>query len=141
MENWLRLLTNYGAGLAAVGAAITFVWSLFQFFSVRRREAKVREFETFHKLIKELVEPPTDGASLYLDRQCAILFELRFFPRYYPFTRRTLLGLRAKWSVSAAHLPRLLEELEITLNVIDRRLNTRFMRTARKLRLLPGPEP
>ena len=64
MSSVLSLLTTYGSALGAIGAAIAFAWSVFQFFSVRAREARVREFESFHRLIKELVEPPAEGASM-----------------------------------------------------------------------------
>jgi hypothetical protein len=133
MDDALLLLTTYGPALSAVGAAVAFVWSVFQFFSVRAREARAREFETFHRLIKELVEPPAEGASLYIDRQCAVLYELRFFPRYYPFTRRTLQGLKTKWSLTAAHFPRILEEFDITLKIIDARTNSVLSRSRRGL--------
>lgn len=141
MDDLVRLITTHGTALGTIGAAIAFAWSVFQFFSVRAREARAREFETFHRLIKELVEPPEEGASLYIDRQCAVLYELRFFPRYYPFTRRTILGLKAKWSLSAADFPRLLEELDITLNIIDSRANSVFRRVGRALHILPATEP
>ena len=99
MNELLRLLTKYGPALSALGAGIAFVWTVIQFLSVRSREAKTREFENFHRLIKDLVEPPTPDGSLYVDRQCAILFELRFFPRYFPVIKRTLLGLKKKWTI------------------------------------------
>lgn len=140
MEELLRLLTTYGAGLGALGAAIAFGWSVYQFFSVRSREAKSREFETYHRLIKELVEPPTESAVLYVDRQCAVVYELRFFPRYYPFTRRTLLGLQRKWSVTAAQYPRLLEEIDITLKFIEERSEPPLRRAARRLSFLHAEE-
>jgi hypothetical protein len=123
------------------GATIAFIWSVFKFFSVRTREARSREFDVFHRLIKELVEPPAEGASLYIDRQCAVLYELRFFPRYYPFTRRTLLGLKSNWSSTAGHSPRILEELEMTLKAIDGHSNTALRRVARTLHLLPALDP
>lgn len=141
MEDLFRLVTTYGTPLSTIGAAIAFVWSVFQFFSIRAREGRDREFETFHRLIKELVEPPSEGASLYIDRQCAILYELRFFPRYYPFTRRTILGLKAAWSQTLPHRPRLQVEMDITLNIIDRQANSVFRRVGRTLYLLSAKEP
>lgn len=109
-----------------VGGAVAFTWSVVQFLIVRNRESRAREFETYHWLIKELVEPPLQNGVLYIDRQCAILFELRFFPRYFPFTRRTLLGLRHKWSSAQEQYPRLLEELDLTLQYIGTSRLKRF---------------
>jgi len=140
MNEALELFSKYGTTFSAIGAAVAFVWSVFQFFSVRAREARARDFETFHRLIKELVEPPSKGASLYIDRQCAVLFELRFFPRYFPFTLRTLLALKRKWKESAAQYPRILEELDITIRFIEMRSNTAFQRIAKKLRFLSSAE-
>lgn len=61
------------------------------------------------------MKPPTEGASLYVDRQAAIIFELRNFKRYYPCPLRMLLGLRKKWAEVPNQLPRLLEEIELTI--------------------------
>jgi hypothetical protein len=95
--------------------------------SIRGREAKNREFDNFHRLIRELVEPPTPEGALYVDRQCAILFELRFFPRYYPVINRTLDGLKMKWSGLEGKYERLLDEADITTNYINEH-RSRFQR-------------
>ena len=135
MNEALELFTKYGAAFSAIGAAVAFIWSIVQFFSVRAREARSREFETFHRLIKELVEPPSEGPGLFIDRQCAVLFELRFFPRYFAFTYRTLLGLRLKWSETASQYPRILDELDITIQFIEARSNCTFQRITKKLHI------
>lgn len=119
MELVLNLLIKYGSALSAVGAVCVFFWTIIQFLSVRSSEAKSREFEVFHRLIKELVEPPSVDGALYVDRQCAIMFELRFFPRYYPLTKRTLVGLQNKWSTLEGSYARLLEEVAFTIRYID----------------------
>lgn len=139
MDQLLQQITTHGTALGALGAAIAFIWSVVQFFSVRGREARSREFEIFHKLIKELVEPPSEGASLYIDRQCAVSYELRFFPRYYSFTRRTLLGLQEKWTFTA-HSSRILRELQLTLDHIDASSSKPISRVARRLKLAPPLE-
>jgi hypothetical protein len=135
MEIALAFLIKYGPALSALGAGIAFAWTIIQFLSVRAREAANREFENFHKLVKELVEPPTPDGSLYVDRQCAILFELRFFPRYYPVIRRTLAGLQVKWNALAGEgkYERLLEEVGITL-VYIREHETGFQRLLRGIK-------
>jgi len=132
METALAFLIKYGPALSALGAGIAFAWTVIQFLSVRAREAANREFDNFHKLVKELVEPPTPDGSLYVDRQCAILFELRLFPRYYPVIKRTLAGLQAKWRALTGEgkYERLLEEVEITLTYIQEH-ETIFQRVLR----------
>lgn len=135
METALAFLVKYGPALSAIGAGIAFAWTIIQFLSVRAREAENREFENFHKLIKELVEPPTPDGSLYVDRQCAILFELRFFPRYYPVIKRTLAGLKVKWTALAGEgkYERLLDEVNIALKYLSEH-ETKFQRALRVLK-------
>src|SRR6202140_5959726 len=89
-------LSAHGVGATGAGAAIAFVFSVFQFVSVRKREAREREFDKYHPLIEHLVSPGEKGA-LFLDRQIAVVFELRHFPRYYECTERILSGLKQSW--------------------------------------------
>jgi len=71
-----------------MGAAIAFIVSTTQQFFQRRAESAERQFQAFHELVKKVVSPePTDGL-FYVDRQAAVVFELRHFPRYYDFTGR-----------------------------------------------------
>ena len=104
-----------------VGVA-TFIWAAYRYFDTRKREQDLKEFENYHKLIKELVQP--DGKKgdekLYIDRQTAIIYELRNFKRYYPFSYRTLIGLRKKWEKVPDQFPRLLEELDQTIKFLKK---------------------
>jgi hypothetical protein len=50
VEQFLRWLSS-GVSVGAVGAAIAFVVSIFQFLSVRKRESREREFEKYHWLV------------------------------------------------------------------------------------------
>ena len=129
----LTWLTSHAAALGVLGAAITFVWSAIQFILVRRKEQQAHEFEAFHRLIKELVSPSHDTQVIWIDRQMAVLFELRHFPRYYEVTIRILNGLREKWSADPEFKwPRLIEELDITVEYIrHRKPNKALQLTAR----------
>jgi len=111
----VSFLSTYGAGLGVLGAAVAFVWSVWQFFDVRRRDFKNREFETYHRLIKELVQPDKD-LGIFLDRQIAIVFELRHFDRYREVSARLLKGLKELWGTDIPKHKRLLEEIDLTLN-------------------------
>ncbi len=119
-------LTTHLALLGTTGAAIAFLWSVYQFFHVRSLEAATREFDAYHKLVKELVEPDEKTGVLYLDRQAAIVFELRHFVRYYEFSLRMLKGLLKKWEVTLkAESPkgdRLIEEMKLTIAHIEKKL-------------------
>lgn len=99
----------------------TFWRSAYQYFDVRKREQDLKEFENYHKLIKELVEPDKDTEVLWVDRQTAIIYELRYFPRYYEFSYRTLLWLREKRNHNEQY-PRLIEELNLTLDFLNRHI-------------------
>jgi hypothetical protein len=85
----------------------------------KKREQDLKEFDNFHRLIKELVQPD-DSNSMYVDRQTAIIYELRHFKRYYAFTYRTLIGLREKWSIVPSQFPRLLDELDRTISFLEK---------------------
>lgn len=136
MNEALELLTKYGGAFSAIGAAIAFVWSVVQFFSARTREARFREFETFHKLIKEITEP--QNTNNY--RQIAALFELRFYPRYYPITLRILKQSREHAASLADTSSDMMKEVNILIGFIEHRSNTAFQRIAKKLRFLPPAE-
>ena len=92
---------------------------MIQFIDQRRRESNERQFEAYHKLIKELVSPDSDSGVMWIQRQAAVIFELRHFPRYYEFTERLLQGLKEKWEADPDfHWPLLLKEIELTLTHI-----------------------
>lgn len=116
MTTWLT--TNLTA-LSALGAAITFIWSAIQFIVVRRREQRTHEFEAYHRLIKELVQPDPASQVAWIDRQVAVVFELRNFPRYYPVTTRILTNLRNKFTSDPKfQWPYLVCEIDLTLQHI-----------------------
>ena len=107
------------AALSVLGAAIAFIWSAIQFVVVRRSDQMTREFEAYHRLIKELVQPDSESQSTWIDRQVAVVFELRHFKRYYPVTARILGNLRAKFTADPEFKwPYLLNEIELTLRHI-----------------------
>jgi len=119
MNNILAWLLGHGVSATGVGAAVAFVFSVFQFLSVRKRESHEREFDKYHLLIEHLVSPDEKGA-LFLDRQIAVVFELRHFPRYYECTERILSGLKQAW-LNEKGTERLIQEIGLTLKHIKER--------------------
>jgi hypothetical protein len=115
-------LSTHGVGATGVGAAVAFVFSVYQFLSVRKRESGNREFEQYHSLIEKLVSPKQGQGTILLDQQIAVVFELRNFPRYFELSERVLEGLRTEWSKRQdwANYERLLQELRLTLQYIQR---------------------
>jgi hypothetical protein len=120
--NWL---TSNSAALGVILAAAPILWAVIEFILIKKAEAKRFNFEAYHRLIKQLVEPEGSGQSIKLDRQVAIVFELRHFKRYYPVTRRILCGLKSDWSSgkcgSPDNLKRLLEEIDLTIEHISKK--------------------
>lgn len=113
----IAFLNTQGAGLGVLGAAIAFIWSAWQFFDVRQRDSQNREFEVYHRLVKELVQPDKD-VGIFLDRQVAIVFELKHFKRHREVTVRILQGLKELWGSEPAKNKRLLTEIDLTLSAL-----------------------
>lgn len=118
MEQLSELIKN----LSAVGAAIAFIFAVYKFQVDRAASHFWKEFEAYHKLVKELVEPPSENSALYIDRQTAVIYELRFYKRYYPHSLRMLKGLRDKWVLVPNQYTRLIEELDLTIEYIGNKL-------------------
>jgi hypothetical protein len=112
-------LSSNTAALSILGAAVAFVWSTYQQVTQRKAEARERDFQAFHRLIKELVSTDPESGVQWIDRQAAVVFELRHFPRYFEFTERTLRGLKGKWTSDPEfRWQRLIEEINLTLDYI-----------------------
>jgi hypothetical protein len=105
--------------VAIVISVGSLVWQGAQFLLTRTTDARNREFEAYHRLIKELVQP-SEGPCTYVDRQCAAVFELRRFGHYRELTLRLLLGLRDDWQRANNLHSRLAKELELTISKLSR---------------------
>lgn len=121
--NWM---TSNSAALGVLLAAAPIAYAVIQFILSRRAEAKRVRFETYHSLIKQLVEREDPGQPMRLDRQTAVVYELRNFKHYYPVTLRILQGLKSDWSGSSYGPPekrlRLLAEIDLAITYISRKL-------------------
>jgi hypothetical protein len=115
MNSLLELLKDSGF----IAASIAFILGFLKYLSERRDVHYWKEFEVFHRLVKELVEP--DKEKIYLDRQAAVIFELRNFKRYYSFSLRMLKELRKYWNKVPDQFPRLIREIDLTIEFIDKK--------------------
>lgn len=122
MEALFEFLKTYGTQLSVVGAAVAFIFAVYKFQAERKAAHFWKEYEAYHKLVKELVEPPTENGAMYVDRQTAAMYELRFHIRYFPHSLRMLNGLQSKWSKVPDQYPRLLEEIELTIKFIENKV-------------------
>jgi hypothetical protein len=118
-DSTLRLLQDWGPILAGLSAMVVFLWSVVQFFLVRRRDAENRDFEVYHRLVKELVQPDSGAAAPYMDRQAAVVFELRHFPKYFQISLRTLHHLREAWKKPDGSRTRILDEIDLTIQFLQ----------------------
>ena len=120
MHQLAAWLSSNTAALSIFGAAVAFIWSTAQQITQRKAEAREREFQNFHKLVRELVSPDSESGATWIDRQAAVVFELRHFARYYEFTERMLTGLKKGWAdMPNPALPRLIQEIDLTLQHIQ----------------------
>ena len=117
----LEFIKDYGTQLSAIGAMIAFIFVVYKYQIERKTTLFWKEFEAFHKLIKELVEPESGTQTMKLDRQIAVLFELRNYKRYYPVSLRILEGLKASWETKEAN-ERLVNEIKLTIIHIENTL-------------------
>jgi predicted negative regulator of RcsB-dependent stress response len=112
-------MVDIGILISSLLGIATFGWTAYQYFDTRKRDQNLKEFEIYHKLIKELVQPDEKNV-MFVDRQTAIIYELRNFKRYYSFSYRTLCGLREKWN-RPDQFPRLIEELDLTIKFLEKK--------------------
>ncbi|WP_156170411.1 hypothetical protein [Luteimonas sp. FCS-9] len=117
---WDWIATNT-AQLSVVVTVLPIAFAVIQFILAKRSEAKRLRFETYHSLIKQLVERENPDQPMRLDRQVAVVFELRNFPHYYPVTLRLLQGLRVSWSDYGPEdkRERLLTEIDLAIEHIS----------------------
>jgi len=123
LVNWL---SQNAAGLGVLLGAGPALWAVVQFILVRRAEQKKHRFETYHNLIKQLVDRENPDQPKKLDRQIAVVFELRDFKHYFPVSLRILKGLRGDWSDGSygpeGKRDRLLEEIDLAIEYMQKRV-------------------
>jgi hypothetical protein len=117
-------ISQNAAALGVLLAAGPVIWGIVQFILVRRAEEKKIRFETYHSLIKQLVERENPDQPMKLDRQTAVVYELRDFKHYFPVTLRILKGLREDWSDYGPKekRDRLLKEIDLAIEYIEKKV-------------------
>lgn len=123
MRYFFEKLNDYSGGIAILITLATGFWAILKL----REYLKDRRFRTYHELIDEMVnETRNPDRIIKLDRQIAIIFELRNYASYYPVTTRILIDLKELWKDQ----PRAIREIDLTLDFIS---HNWFIRTARRL--------
>ena len=85
----IAIITALASILVAV---ISLIFPIYKYFQDKRKEDRNKRFKNYHRLLNDLLG--VEGKKLMVDRQIAIIFELRNFPEYYPVTLRILSGIR-----------------------------------------------
>jgi hypothetical protein len=111
-----------GYFIAIIVVLLPIIYQAWQYLDQRKQELKDKRFEIYHRLIKELVQP-TDSENIYIDRQVAIIYELRNFPEYAEVSIRILNGLNETWSKNQNIEKRLFTEIELTLTYLKGIIN------------------
>ncbi|HBT81578.1 hypothetical protein A2757_03015 [Candidatus Giovannonibacteria bacterium RIFCSPHIGHO2_01_FULL_48_47] len=121
----LGFLKEYPAAATIFSLIVAGIWPFLKF----REYLKDKRFKTYHELIDGLVnEQRNPDRQIKLDRQIAVIFELRNFPSYFPVTKRILTDLKTQW----ADQPRATKEMEFTLDFISKNWFTRTYRRLKK---------
>ena len=127
---WKWLNDNGGAlgvivgVLVVVATLLPILWAAVQYIKIKRADERRLQFTTYHSLVKQLVERENPDQPMRLDRQIAVIFELRTFKRYFPVTLRILKGLKEDWSDygPADKRKRLMEELDLAIVDLERKV-------------------
>jgi restriction endonuclease S subunit len=114
----LLWISQNGPALGFIATLVAAIIPLYQFTRNKKAEERRNNFDNYHKLIQELVDP----AAPKLDRQIAIVFELRNFEKYFPVSIRILKGLKDQWEKNKDYL-RLLQEIDLTLSYMEKRVH------------------
>ena len=119
-----KWFNDNGGALGVVLVLIPLAWAIFTYLSVKKQELKERRFEAYHKLIQKLVERENPDLPMLLDRQIAIVFELRNFKEYFPVTLRIMKGLKETWAEYGPKekRSRLHTELDLAIEHIESKL-------------------
>lgn len=97
--------------LTTLLALFWLIFGIYKYFDIRKREQDGKDFERYHKLIETLVTPDKTW-NTHIDRQIAIIYELRNLKRYYEPTQRIL-----EWLLDSRkdEDKRLIKEIELSI--------------------------
>lgn len=128
---WIKTNADILGILVAIAiVVIPAAWTFLRYLRLKNRELHFERFRIYHQIIRDLVQPDSSGESMYLDRQIAIVFELRNFPEYYGLTYRMLQGLKKQWGLGSPKRQRLIGEIDLTLKYIRKKLGKTQQREA-----------
>lgn len=115
-----------GVVIALAVAVVPAAWAFARYLNLRSKELQHDRFRIYHDLVHQLVQPEAAGVPMQLDRQIAIVYEMRHFPEYFDLTSRMFEGLLKSWT--APRYQRLTDEIELAIRFIAARSKRRLPR-------------
>lgn len=122
-----------------IGVAVTVgigVIGFCHYIAIKRAEERGRRYDRYHKLLEDLNVSPR-GDAPFVDRQVAVVYEMRNFPEYFSVSLRILKRSLARWkemskrselSATLLHtaVNTLHEEALLTIKFIERRQSEQY---------------
>lgn len=106
---------------AAIGLVLGGFWTALTFFHKVWMEREEKQFIRYHKLVEELNKGRVNSKGepeVYVDYQLNSVYEMRFFPKYYPRSERIIELLIPRWKISDSYNDQNVRDLETTLRYI-----------------------
>ncbi len=116
MENFniLKFLNDHSSLISAIPIVAGGIWGFFKF----REHVKDKRFKTYHDLIDQMVNEQREAdRKIKLDRQIAVIYELRNFKEYFDVSIRILKGLKEEWKDNDK--PRVIDEINLSLDYME----------------------
>lgn len=111
------LIAIIGLLIAIFTIHISILQPIINYTTAQKKLNRDKRFSTYHELIDHFTG--THGTAM-LDRQIAIVYELRNFPEYYGVTERILNGwIDRKNSITQSYSEKLISEMELTVKYIN----------------------
>lgn len=115
--NHQGLFELMGIALAIIAIYISIIQPIINFTRAQKKQNKDKRFKTYHELIDHFAGA---NGSAMLDRQIAIIYELRRFPEYYPVTKRILSDwVQERNASTIPQIQRLIKEMDLTISYIN----------------------
>jgi hypothetical protein len=112
------LIQVIGISIGIILAYISILQPIMSYSNAQKKLNKDNRFQNYHILIDHFAGA---NGNAKLDRQIAIVYELRRYPEYFPVTKRIFTDWNTTILADQNHLvnQRLKAEIDITLEYID----------------------
>ncbi|GAB0059136.1 hypothetical protein IBA8401_01600 [Pseudomonas syringae] len=109
---------------------------LYHYLAIKRAEERGRRYDRYHKLLEDL-NANALGDAPFIDRQIAVVYEMRNFPEYFSVSLRILNRSLHRWKelsdrseleakILSQAVNTLYEEARLTIKFIERKQGEQF---------------